>query len=381
MSERPTTRRLTRGTVELRGRTWWNRHRVEWVDPETGEVRRRQARMRLGRFRSAIEAGAALDRYLALQGAEVLQPGVAVTFRKYAAQFDRLRIALMRLQSRRAYRSILKNHLEPAFGERPLQAVDTTAVKELVAGMHAKGLSPATIGTAVARVRQLLGAARADGYAAHVIQRGTIRLPSASRAARERRHITEAELQRILEASSGEQRVLWAVLGYTGARIGEALGLQWEHVDLGEGLLRIRQAATCGVIAPCKTKTATRDIPLLPDLAAILTSYRDQCGGTPSGLLFHTTTGNPRRADDIRRRWLQPLLERLGIPPAGCHAFRHGLPARLDALGLSPAAIQTFMGHATLAQTEQYIHRSTTDLRAQLDAALRRNASTGASKP
>lgn len=334
--------------------------------------------MRLGRFRSAVEAAAALDRYLALQGAEVLQPGMPVTFREYAARFDRLRIALMRVQSRRAYRSIIANHLEPSFGERPLQAIDTTAVQELVAVMHAKGLSPATIGTTVARVRQILGAARTDGYAAHVIQRGTIRLPSASRAARERRHITEPELQRILEASSGEQRVLWAVLGYTGVRIGEALGLEWQHVDLGEGLLRIRQAATCGVLAPCKTKTATRDVPMLPELQSILRAYRADRAAASSGLLFPTSRGRPRRADDVRRRWLHPLLERLGIAPAGCHAFRHGLPARLDALGLSPAAIQTFLGHATLAQTEQYLHRSTADLRAQLDAALRRNATTGA---
>ncbi len=370
----PVERRLTRGSIELRGRTWWNRFRCESVDDATGEVRRRQTRLRLGRFRSATEAGAALDRYLALQGAEVLQPGVAVTFREYAARFDRLRIALMRLQSRRAYRSILSKHLEPAFGERHLQAIDTQAVQELVANLHARGLAPATIGTAVNRVRQILAAARADGYAAHVIQRGAIRLPSTSTAERERRHITHGELRQIIEASTGEHRALWAVLGYSGARIGEALGLEWQHVDLAAGWLRIRQAATCGVIAACKTKTATRDVPVLPELHAILSAYRAECGGEPSGLLFHTSRGRPRRADDVRRRWLRPLLARLGVPPAGCHAFRHGLPARLDALGLSPAAIQKFMGHATLAQTEAYLHRSTADLREQLDSALRRNA-------
>ncbi|MHB1870382.1 MAG: tyrosine-type recombinase/integrase, partial [Steroidobacteraceae bacterium] len=316
MSERPAIRRLSRGTIELRGRTWWNRYGCEFLEVATGEVRRRQARLRLGRFRSAAEAARALDRYLALQGAEVLQPGVAVTFREYAARFDRLRVALMRPQSMRAYRSILKNHLEPSFGDRQLQVIDTPAVQEFVAALHAKGLSPATIGTTVNRLRQILAAARAEGYAAHVITRGAVRLPSDSRAARERRHITDGELQRILAASSGERRALWAVLGYSGARIGEALGLEWQHLDLASGWLRIRQAATCGVIAPCKTKTATRDIPLLPELHAALSAYKVECGGEPSGLLFHTSRGRPRRGDDVRRRWLQPTLERLGIPPA-----------------------------------------------------------------
>lgn len=62
-------RRLSRGTIEQRGRGWWNRYRAETVDRGSGEVRRHQARMRLGHFRTQAEAARALDRYLALQGA------------------------------------------------------------------------------------------------------------------------------------------------------------------------------------------------------------------------------------------------------------------------------------------------------------------------
>ncbi len=370
----PGARRLTRGHLELRGRIWWNRFAVQTLDPQTGETIRRQSRLRLGEFRSEAQASAALDRYLALQGPEALQPGLAITFGDYAARFDRLRIALMRAQSRRAYRSIVRNHLEPLLGAMQLQAIDATAAQELVAQLHERGLSPATIGTVVGRLREILRHARAAGFAAHVIPRAAVRLPSASRAESERRHISAEELARILTGSCEERRVLWAILGFAGLRIGEALGLTWENVDFVQGVILVRQAAVNGEIAALKTRTARRDVPMLPQLVAILNERVAAYDGQPSGLLFKTRTGRPRRADDVRARWLRPMLEELGLPPAGCHAFRHGLPGRLDELGLSPAAIQRFMGHATITMTERYTHRSTADLKEQLIAALRRKA-------
>lgn len=369
-----TPRRITRGHVELRGRIWWNRYREEAVDPVTGEISRRQTRMRIGEFRSAAQANAELDRYLSLLSADALQPGVAITAREYFAHFDRLRICLMRSSSRRSYRAIIRNHLEPALGHLPLSAIDATVVQELVATLHGRALARATVETTRNRLLEILRQARAGGFAAHNISRKAIKLPSEQKAERERRHIKPSELDRILAGeTNGSRRLLWAILGLAGLRIGEALGIAWEHVDLGAGLLHVRQAATAGEIAPLKTKTARRDVPILPELREILVQHR-AAGAMLTGLIFATRTGRPLRADDVRRRWLRPLLKRLGIPSAGCHAFRHGLPGRLDALGLSPAAIQRFMGHATLAQTEHYLHRSTSDLREQLDAALRRKA-------
>lgn len=369
-------RRITRGTLELRGRVYWNRYRCEVTQGATGETRVRTARLRLGEFRSQAQAEVALNKYLALQGAVALNPGLAITACEYFVRFDRLRIALMRSQSRRAYRYVVARHLEPPLGRLALQAIDATVVQELVAQLHAKGLSPATIGTVVARLREILRHARAAGFAAHVIPRAAVRLPSQHRAQIEQRHITPAELTRILDGSSGERRLLWAILGLSGLRIGEALGLAWEHVDTVAGQIMVRQAAVNGEIAPTKTRTARRDVPLLPQLQFILEAYRATRSGC-TGLIFRTRTGRPRRAGDVRERWLRPLLQSLGIPPAGCHAFRHGLPGRLDDLGLSPAAIRMFMGHATLAMTERYIHRSSADLREQLAAALKRSADQG----
>jgi len=47
-----------------------------------------------------------------------------------------------------------------------------------------------------------------------------------------------------------------------------------------------------------------------------------------------------------RARKLKPLLKRLGIPPAGLHAFRHFNVSLLDALRVPLKVIQERAGHA-----------------------------------
>ncbi|MGH9644849.1 MAG: tyrosine-type recombinase/integrase [Terriglobales bacterium] len=346
---------------------------MELVDAETGEIRRRAAAMELGEHRSRAAAEASLDKYLALLESETLSPGARVTFRQYVARFDRLQIALLAVESQRHHRHILRSHLLPAFGAHTLADVDAGAVQELIAALHRRGLARATIEAVRNRLLQLLHHARAAGFAAHVIRRREITLPADPRPQRERRHIAPAELERILEVEPLPRRALWAVMGLAGLRIAEALGLTWQHVDLSPGVLHVRQAAVAGQIGALKTKSSSRDVPLLPQLAAILTEMRATQPGTATELLFATRRGTPLRSDDIRSRWLKPLLDRLQLPTAGCHAFRHGLPGRLDALGLSPASIQKIMGHSSLAMTERYLHRSDADLRTQLASALERS--------
>ena len=165
----------------MRGAVYWNRFREEFLDPLTGEVRRRQGRLRIGAYRSVAQAAAALDRYLALQGAEALSPGLQVSFEAYVARYDRLRIGLMRAQSRRSYRSVLRTHLVPALGRLELRAIDASVAQELVAVLHARGLSPSTVGTVVKRLRQILRHASCAGFSAHAIPAAAVKLPSASR--------------------------------------------------------------------------------------------------------------------------------------------------------------------------------------------------------
>ncbi len=373
VSERPTTR-LSRGHLEQRSGAWWVRLRQEVVDRRTGEIVRKPVRVKLGRFRSKAEAQRALDEYLAATEAAKVSPGPRITLQAFAARYDRTHVSLLRPTSARAYRAALRCHVLPELGRLPLHAIGTEQLQDLVAHMHAAGRSRATIRSAVVRVIQLLHQARRDGFAARAVSLRGVTLPRVQAAQRVRLSFDQAQIDQILAGSDARRRALYALGAFGGLRCGEILGLCWSDIDFTTRQLTVRQNAVGGRLGALKTAGSARVVPLLPILERLLGEYRDQGGGSPEGLLFATRGGKPLDGNFVRRHWWRPLLQRLGLPPAGLHALRHSTPRLLDAMGMSPEAIRLWLGHSNLKQTAEYLHLTGRDLRTQLDAALARGA-------
>jgi integrase len=68
-----------------------------------------------------------------------------------------------------------------------------------------------------------------------------------------------------------------------------------------------------------KTENGAREVDLHSSVATML---REFIGDRTSGLLFCTRNGKPLSLSNILRRSLHPVLEKLGQPKAGSHAFR-----------------------------------------------------------
>jgi integrase len=58
----------------------------------------------------------------------------------------------------------------------------------------------------------------------------------------------------------------------------------------------------------------------------------------------------------VRKRKLYTLLERLGIPRCGFHAFRHGNETVMDQESVPMAVRQTRLGHSDARTTMLYSH-------------------------
>jgi integrase len=58
----------------------------------------------------------------------------------------------------------------------------------------------------------------------------------------------------------------------------------------------------------------------------------------------------------MRKRKLYPLLDKLGIPRCGFHAFRHGNETVIDRQGVPMAVRQTRLGHSDARTTMKYSH-------------------------
>ena len=358
-------RRHQRGALRQEGRQWVLTLRGE---PDAQRGARPSVRLRVGlrsELRTRQAARAEADRLLAATGASTRPIGARLTFGRYAAEyFARYVDGLVRPQTAAMFRSRLNAHLLPRLRSAWLDDFTPRSVQDYIGELGRSGLAPATTRGIVALLRMMLKRAQAEGLACRAIPVGTLRYPRRARVEVHARCFSQAEVAAILEHSTGRHRLLYAIMAHAGLRVGEALGLEWQHVDIERRVLRIRQSSTRGRLHATKTQGSAVDVPMTEALA------REFLAQAPDrGLLFRHANGSPWQADHLRRNHLGPLLERLQLPHGGMHAFRHGLATRLFAQGVGAPTVQAILRHSSLRQTMQYAHTSQALMREALDRA------------
>jgi integrase len=170
----------------------------------------------------------------------------------------------------------------------------------------------------------------------------------------EQRYFTEDEMRRIIRASKGQWRVLFATLASTGLRAGEAFGLHIEDLNLEAGSITVRRSVWNGQEVSPKTKKGYRVVNIDPVLADLL---KEHLNGRRGGRVFQTRTGTPLSKGNARRK-LHETLQLLGIPRGGLHAFRHGRVSVLQARGVPGDLTKEWVGHSNLQTTSRYTHFS-----------------------
>ena len=241
----------------------------------------------------------------------------------------------------------LEKWLTPNLGRMLLAPINNGTMKELVKRMAAAGLSPKTIQNYVQVVKMVVASAvNEDGEQLYPRQwnHDFIDMPVVKN--QKRPTFTSDEVTRLVAASEGKYRVLFALLAGTGMRIGEALALDVK--DFHDNMLTVRKSAWQKVIKGTKTDSGDRDLDIHPLLTAML---REFIGDRTEGFIFGTVgkgklrnqfSGKPDTQQNILGRVLHPTLQALGLEKRGEHAFRrfrvtwlrkqwrHGFPRDLE---------------------------------------------------
>ena len=176
--------------------------------------------------------------------------------------------------------------------------------------------------------------------------------------------LTPAEARSLLDAAQGERlEALYTVALALGLRIGEALGLRWEDVDLDSRRLTVRYAmqrvnGRLQLVEP-KTEKSRRTITLPPMAIEALRVHKGRQNKEKllagrywqeTGLVFTSTVGSPSDASDVSRAFVA-FLERSGLPRMRFHDLRHSCGSLLLAQGVPLKVIQEILGHSNLATT------------------------------
>lgn len=152
------------------------------------------------------------------------------------------------------------------------------------------------------------------------------------------------------------------LLAATGVRVGEALRLRWEHVDLDTGVV---------AVSGTKSAAARRNVNL-PAWALENLHARAQRTGT-EGLVFHAPTGAPEAPWDAQNcsRAITSALADAGYPWARSHSFRKTVATLLDGAVAPIAAIADQLGHSSpTITTTYYLARDAKGSKASLAALL-----------
>src|SRR5918995_1024747 len=178
-----------------------------------------------------------------------------------------------------AHRYQLDRHLLPALGRRRVASLTVDDVAELLHELRCKGCSAKTSASALATLQSVLRFARRCGW---IVADPVERLEHDERPRPQRRRqrvLGRAEIERLLAASPPRDRLMIATVLYTGLRISELLGLVWDDVDFGAGVVRVRaqlsrahRGAPAERVVP-KTPASVRD-PLVAQLARLLSAHR-----------------------------------------------------------------------------------------------------------
>ena len=166
-------------------------------------------------------------------------------------------------------------------------------------------------------------------------------------------HFTSDVIAGILKSSKGYKQMFCALLGGTGLRAGEAIGLEIDkHISEDYRTLHIRQKVRRAKLELfLKTDAGRRDVDLCSALAALLKAY---VGNRTCGFLFQNRKGNFLSQTNLLRRGLHPALGKLKQPKAGFHAFRRSRLTWLRKNRVHPDLERFWMGHENETVGDRY---------------------------
>lgn len=275
--------------------------------------------------------------------------GANMSFGEFARQWMECASVAWKPSQLETVQSILRAHLMPAFGGRPLDTIRRQDVLAFRARLvrTAPGrqgrtqLSAARANRVLSVLRQILLEAQAQ-YAIPAATHDVAALPVRRS---EVRPFTWRQVEQLVAAAAPPWQDYVLARFLTGLRSGEVNGLRWDQVDLGRRVLEIRCARVRGREVLPKTEYSARDLPISAPLHALLLRQAQRTGQGP-GWVFLTPQGHPVDTANFANRIWPAILVKAGLPHRRPYETRHTYATLMLASGEQPAFIATALGHA-----------------------------------
>ena len=262
-----------------------------------------------------------------------------------------------------SYQIIARNHLKPSLGATKLDALSPHTVQTFYNALtDEKKLSPKTVKNIHGVLHKALQQAVRNRYIpfnpAEACQ-----LPRIEKA--QIQPLDDAQISAFLKAISGHRfEHLFLTVLFTGMREGEALGLQWDCVNLTKGTIAINQQLQKVVgekeyrLVSTKNSKGRQITPPPYVISTLKKVKRQQMENrmrytdcyTESNFVFTNELGQhytPKQAYDAFKK----VAAEIGRPDARFHDLRHSYAVASIRSGDDIKTVQENLGHATAAFT------------------------------
>ncbi|MEZ4813833.1 MAG: tyrosine-type recombinase/integrase [Bdellovibrionota bacterium] len=156
-----------------------------------------------------------------------------------------------------------------------------------------------------------------------------------------------------VESRPVDEQILFYLLYGSALRVSEALGLEWEHIDLIKSKIRVLGKGS-----------KWREVPLAHGAVVLLRSKQRSPGLWHQGSIPYSTA----------REWVFQWGRDSGLnekyDALHPHLLRHALASHLLRRGAKLPHIQKLLGHSQLSTTEKYTHLEVDDLIRAYDKAM-----------
>ena len=288
----------------------------------------------------------------------------------------------LRQTTLKGYVSLYERHvLNSDFGKKPISKIKKSDIKLFYNKLHDdNGIKVSTIGALHSVIHQIMQLAVEDDYITHNPSNGIVselRRNNADEINKKKALTIEEEKAFLLYVQDNQRYKRWyplfKVLLGTGMRIGEALGLRWEDIDMNNNTINIDHTLLYVVdlksgkceshVNPAKTLSSNRIIYMQDDVkeAFLLEKERQDMIGIKSksvvdgysNFVFINRFGGCYKCHGINLV-IKGLVNSYNethedkLPYFSCHTMRHTFATRLCEAGVNIKAIQDTLGHSDI---------------------------------
>jgi integrase len=276
------------------------------------------------------------------------------------------------------YVAVLKNHVNPLIGSKPVAKISRAMIRELIASKKKEGFSQSTIRNIMAPVRGMFFQAMEDG-AAH--QNPAARIGKLNKQGKDEQKkkidpLTREEIQIMLQVAVEKKYAHWYPLllcaPRTGLRQGELVSLKGLDVDFNGGFIHVQRNFSRGKIGATKNGKDRR-VDMSGQLAEVLSDLlsmrraealrcemekpaeerRDAAtvvNEVMEGWLFQSPIGTQIDPSNLRKLFNR-LLTDAKLRRVRFHDLRHGFASLLLQNGESLTYVKEQMGHSSINVT------------------------------